>query len=393
MQNQNRQQETRKVVNDSRENANATQTHAPRPPRKSRESRRTKPVENPVENKTTNVVTPTEQQTPKTNVKESNKNVITTGKNQQTKTESTVEKTTVASTQTTIKSAPAKPLSKEENVATVENPSTIDKKSSQQQNTDASRKVTEQNSNRATVTNEDHKTAADTRRKRKVPSHLGGNRYKRTTVKAPMTDQIIPTPIERPKPKTIQSAIRTAIVDTRITNYNEEIKKVHNPEMNEHAKEQPFVDKSGDKTATAKVKTSADMPKTVEKNKTTKQPKKTTKTKDASSTETSQSKPAKAKKSSKTDSLSTTEATPSSKENKISTAKKTSSNAQQSKPANSAAGKASSGASKPNFQPKKIEAAYKTQPKKTATNTKDEAKIQQKPTTQSSFSPPTKPGS
>ncbi len=237
---------------------------------------------------------------------------------------------------------------------------------------------------------------AHSRRKRKVPSHLGGNRYKRSTIKAPMTDQIIPTPVERPKPKTVQSAIRTAIVETRITHYNEKIVKAKDPALSSHHQQQDQADKPAIENKTSAENTSIHNDETGSDNnqkvaeKVSRPPKAVT----TSSENNSEENPAAVKANRGEKELenikkpaSKSHGNGQSHQQKRGT--KPSEKTRETPRSKQTIDVASSGAGKPRFKADKIETAYRPEQKQQTT---EKITREVKSATQGSFSPPVKPG-
>lgn len=215
----------------------------PRAPRKSRETRRNRPVENLIEEKKqqqTSVEKSVNKDAPVINEKVQDSTAKNTVPSNKRPAKETDVKANKSENSPQAKAKANEKLADTEIISKTEARKSDELKTAKTAVGSAASEMSSPNKvetrNESTVKENDSsdleskagekaETTADSRRKRKVPSHLGGNRYKRNTVKAPMADQIIPTPVERPKPKTIQSAVRTAIVENRITNYNEEVIK------------------------------------------------------------------------------------------------------------------------------------------------------------------------
>ena len=399
----------------SEQNAKSQQarTAAPRPPRKSREARRTRPVENLLESNSDKTAA-TETMVESTSSKSSSQKNLAAQKDKaiQSNSKTTAEKSKQQNrpaTQTEIKTditskADATSVKVSKTESAVPAKSATQKPVSEQafeeqaeSKTSAGipgdkKEPTETDNTQPGNGKVESSTDNNSKRKRKVPSHLGGNRYKRSTVKAPMTDQVIPTPVERPKPKTVQSAIRTAIVDTRITNYNEEITKGNNSESKPDPEQSSAAKTPKPDTGVTKKEKIAKS--VSEKNTLKKQPEKVS----AQPAEVKQSEPAASSSAASRPVASEKKVAESTSDNNNDTTRvqrKSVTQPEKIKPElkpKEATTVASSGASKPQFKADKIEAAYKPKAKQ-AEPTVEKVTTAVKSTTQSSFSPPVKPGS
>ncbi len=299
------------VKTDTRKTVSNEKAQAPRPPRKSRDERRKKPVSK-----------------------------VESGEALKSSESVNVAKQAIK------KDLPAK--TKQSGEPGLENKSLETKQPTE-------KKITESKDSSPVKTNTESTTAETKKptRQRRVPSHLGGNRHNKPRPQKPA--EIVPVienaPV-KPKPKTIKSAVRTAIVETRYSSIT-----------NETVATKPQVKPQVKSEKPAPVQTSKPATKPATKPKAEKPQAPTAPAKVQVEKKVEASKP---------------KAKPADKKTKTAKPK-----------ASSSSGAASSGASKPSYKVEEIKTAYVASKKDVSKNITKEVKS----SSQGSFSPPVKPSS